>query len=254
MLDGVIRRDTRRWGREPSLGVRPAGKPVRRRGCEASACGGVLGETPSLALAIFGLRFQGTGSAQAGSEAGEDSRARTGAARGRALGTVHRPIRRGVEHSPHAGCRVESAHPAPNARFPGCPDAGTFRRPVHHGGSSTPPPARAMTSAARTAASPSSCTTRTRTPARASLAGRARARPLASALLGGLAGVVAAMALAAVAPAVGRGAIDDIDRITPRANAVVRDREPASPPVASVLTPARAVDAMPASDPAQARP
>ena len=119
-----------------------------------------------------------------------------------------------------------------------------------------------MTSAARTAASPSPCATRMRTPARASPAGHARAHPcgwararaLASALLGGLAGVVAAAAFAAVAPAVGRGAVDGLDRAAPRNDAVVRDREPATPPVASVLMPAMDVGVLPAPDLAETRP
>ena len=45
VLDGVIRRDARRWGREASLGTRPADEPVRRRCCEASTGGGGLGTT-----------------------------------------------------------------------------------------------------------------------------------------------------------------------------------------------------------------
>lgn len=119
-----------------------------------------------------------------------------------------------------------------------------------------------MTSAARTAVSPPPCATRTRTPARASPAGharahprgRARARALASALLGGLAGVAAAAAFVAVAPAVGRGAGDGLDRVASRNDAVVRDREPATPPVASVLIPAMDAGVLPAPDPAEARP
>jgi hypothetical protein len=101
-----------------------------------------------------------------------------------------------------------------------------------------------MTFAARTAVSPSPRATRTRTPARA----------LASALLGGLAGVVAAAVFMAVAPAVGRGAVDDLDRAAPRNDADVRDREPATPPVASVLMPAPDVGVLPAPVPAEARP
>jgi hypothetical protein len=119
-----------------------------------------------------------------------------------------------------------------------------------------------MTSAARTAASLSPRATRTRTPARASPAGRAhahprgqaRARALASALLGGLAGVATAAAVLGVAPAVGRGTGDDLDRATSRDATAVRDREPAALPVASVLTPAPAVGVLPALVPAEARP
>ena len=119
-----------------------------------------------------------------------------------------------------------------------------------------------MTSAARTVVSPSPCATRTRTrtPARASPAGRTRAHPrgraraCALALLGGLAGVAAAALIVAVAPAVGRGVVDDLDRAAPRNDAVVREREPAAPPVASVLMPAVDVGVLPAPVPAEARP
>jgi hypothetical protein len=73
-------------------------------------------------------------------------------------------------------------------------------------------------------------------------------------LLGGLAGVAAAAAFVAVAPAVGRGAGDGLDRVAPRDDAVVRDREPATPPVASVLMSAMDAGVLLAPDLAEARP
>ena len=69
-----------------------------------------------------------------------------------------------------------------------------------------------------------------------------------------LAGVAAAAVVVAVAPAVGRGAVDGLDRAAPRNDAVVRYREPATPPVASVLMPAPDAGVLPASVPAEARP
>ena len=117
-----------------------------------------------------------------------------------------------------------------------------------------------MTSAARTAVSSPPRATRTRTPARASPAGRAHAHPrgqartLASALLGSLTGLAAAAMFVAIAPAVGRGATDDLDRTAPRRDAVARERDAATPSIASVLTPAVDAGALPRPDPAQARP
>ena len=117
-----------------------------------------------------------------------------------------------------------------------------------------------MTSAARTAVSPSPRASRTRARTREAPAERAQAHPrgqahtLATTLLGGLAGLAAAAVFVAIAPAAGRGASDDLGRAVPRSGAVVRDRELATPLVASVLTSAVAAGVLPVPDPAEATP
>ncbi len=101
-----------------------------------------------------------------------------------------------------------------------------------------------MTSALRPAVASSPPAKRTRTSTRA----------LASACLGGLAGLVAATLLVALAPPVGRGAVDGAAAAAPFRDTAGRRREPALPPVASVLMPAMAAGAIPPPDSAQARP
>jgi len=218
------------------------------------------GENAVARVSIFELSVSGHGNAQAGSGAGGASG--HGQAQ-RAVAHSELFIGRFVEELNAPGKRSAASSRGIRRRMP---DFRGLRTRAHSDGRFTmeAPPllaaARAMTSAAGTAVSPSSGATRTRTPARALPARRARARSrgrarrLASSLLGGVAGLVAAAVFAAVAPAVGRGGTHRLDRAAPRDGALGRHRAPAASPVAWVLVPATATGPMPDSDAAEAGP
>jgi hypothetical protein len=238
VLDGVDRRDARRWGRETSLGgaIRPEGPAGRAMARRTRAATGVRRPRCVLRVGMWNMSWQSR-------ERAEPSRAGQGGAPSRAR-SVHRPFRPRVECDVALLTRLPVTGRSGGAKYPvsGGPGAGgSACLRALSGHRSLRSVAPAMTSPRRIVRDRPPRTGRSR----AAGAHHARAWVLAAALLGAATGFAFGAAILVGAPAVvGVGGAAStagtrLDRpIAPPAAGV--DTAGRDSPVAAVIAPALA--------------